>query len=134
MAISKVAISKKDMAEHSWDVDADTLELMKKTAEKHEQAHAQFNQRINAQIPPGVIPGALNTVSLSAQTIPGSTLETNIAREEYLEKTQSMRVVALNEACSIAKAMIEKGTVIDNIQIVRLAGTFAAFLVDARTH
>ena len=132
MAISKVAISKKDMAEHSWDVDADTLERLKKTQAIHEQA-AQVKMRGNPRIPTGVIPGALNTVSLSAQTIPGSTLETNIAREEYLEKTQSMRVVALNEACSIAKAMIEKGATIDNTQIVQLAGKFTAFLVDART-
>lgn len=97
------------------------------------EAHGQFNQRINASTQPGVIPSALGTVSLSAQTVPSKTLETNIAREEYLEKTQSMRVVALNEACSIAKAMIEKGAVVDNTSIVRLAGTFAAFLVDART-
>ena len=99
------------------------------------EAHGQFNQRINASTQPGVIPSALGTVSLSAQTVPGKTLEIrdNIAREEYLEKTQSMRVVALNEACSIAKAIIEKGGNPDNTSIVRLAGTFAAFLVDART-
>lgn len=98
------------------------------------EAHGQFNQRINASTQPGVIQGT-GTVSLSAQTVPGKTLEIrdNIAREEYLEKTQSMRVVALNEACSIAKAIIEKGGNPDNTSIVRLAGTFAAFLVDART-
>ena len=123
-----MAISK-EMSENYAD-----LEVIQRSAQlgqakqaKLNEAHGQFNQMINS-------PSTLGTVSLSAQTIPGSILETNIAREEYLEKTQSMRVVALNEACSIAKAMIEKGTVIDNTQIVRLAGTFAAFLVDARTH
>ena len=128
-----MAISK-EMTEHSWDVDADTLERLKKTQEMYEQAQVKSQgRRITTQ--PGVIPSALGTVSLSAQTVPGKTLEIrdNIAREEYLEKTQSMRVVALNEACSIAKAMIEKGAVVDNTSIVRLAGTFAAFLVDART-
>lgn len=127
-----MAISK-EMAEHLWDIDADTLERMKKTQALREQA-AQLKIRGNPSTQPGVIQGT-GTVSLSAQTVPGKTLEIrdNIAREEYLEKTQSMRVVALNEACSIAKAIIEKGAVVDNTSIVRLAGTFAAFLVDART-
>lgn len=126
-----MAISK-EMAEHSWDVDADTLERLKKTQEMYEQAQVKSQgRRITTQ--PGVIPSALGTVSLSAKTVPGAEIKDNIAREEYLEKTQSMRVVALNEACSIAKAMIEKGAVVDNTSIVRLAGTFAAFLVDART-
>ena len=127
-----MAISKEDMAEHSWDIDADTLERMKKTQEMYEQAQVKSQgRRITTQ--PGVIPSALGTVSLSAQTVSGAEIRDNIAREEYLEKTQSMRVVALNEACSIAKAMIEKGAVVDNTSIVRLAGTFTAFLVDART-
>ena len=108
-----MAISKEDMAEHSWDLDADTLERLKKTQALREQA-AQAKIRGNPSTQPGVIPSALGTVSLSAQTVPGKTLETNIAREEYLEKTQSMRVVALNEACSIAKAIIEKGGNPDN--------------------
>lgn len=126
-----MAISK-EMAEHSWDVDADTLERLKKTQEMYEQAQVKSQgRRITTQ--PGVIPSALGTVSLSAQTVSGAEIRDNIAREEYLEKTQSMRVVALNEACSIAKAMIEKGAVVDNTSIVRLAGTFTAFLVDART-
>lgn len=126
-----MAISK-EMTEHSWDVDADTLERLKKTQEMYEQAQVKSQgRRITTQ--PGVIPSALGTVSLSAQTVSGAEIKDNIAREEYLEKTQSMRVVALNEACSIAKAMIEKGAVVDNTSIVRLAGTFAAFLVDART-
>ena len=125
-----MAISK-EMAEHLWDIDADTLERMKKTQALREQA-AQLKIRGNPSTQPGVIQGT-GTVSLSAQTVSGKTLETNIAREEYLEKTQSMRVVALNEACSIAKAIIEKGGNPDNRSIVRLAGTFAAFLVDART-
>lgn len=126
-----MAISK-EMTEHSWDVDADTLERLKKTQEMYEQAQVKSQgRRITTQ--PGVIPSALGTVSLSAQTVSGAEIKDNIAREEYLEKTQSMRVVALNEACSIAKAMIEKGAVVDNTSIVRLAGKFAAFLVDART-
>ena len=127
-----MAISKEDMAEHLWDIDADTLERLKKTQEMYEQAQVKSQgRRITTQ--PGVIPSALGTVSLSPQTVSGAEIRDNIAREEYLEKTQSMRVVALNEACSIAKAIIEKGGNPDNTSIVRLAGTFAAFLVDART-
>jgi hypothetical protein len=51
-------------------------------------------------------------------------------REEWLEKTQHMRVVALNEACEVAKAHISCGESMAAIEITSMASLFAKFLVD----
>ncbi len=51
-------------------------------------------------------------------------------REEWLEKTQHMRVVALNEACEIAKTFIGHGEPMATREITSMASLFAKFLVD----
>ena len=51
------------------------------------------------------------------------------AQEEWLEKTQHMRVVALNEACGVAKECKN----MDGNDIVRMAHMFASFLIDGKS-
>ena len=53
-------------------------------------------------------------------------------REDWLEKTQHMRVVALNEACSLAKATLDSGRFVGHDEVLHLAGLFADFLVDGK--
>ncbi len=50
-------------------------------------------------------------------------------KQKWLEETQSMRVVALNEACGIAKAL---GGNVNASDVTRMAGVFAEFLIEAR--
>lgn len=52
------------------------------------------------------------------------------SREQWLEKTQHMRVVALNEACEIAKTFIGYGEPMATKEITSMASLFAKFLVD----
>lgn len=51
-------------------------------------------------------------------------------KEAWLEKTQHMRVVALNEACEIAKTFIGNGEPMATRGITSMASLFAKFLVD----
>jgi hypothetical protein len=51
-------------------------------------------------------------------------------KEAWLEKTQHMRVVALNEACEIAKTFIGHGELMETREITSMASLFAKFLVD----
>ena len=51
---------------------------------------------------------------------------------QWLEETQSMRVVALNEACGVAKAMIDDGTGVTPEYIAKMALTFATFLTEGQ--
>ena len=53
-------------------------------------------------------------------------------QEQWLEETQNMRVVALNEACGIAKAMIEDSTNVTPEYIAKMACTFANFLTEGK--
>lgn len=52
------------------------------------------------------------------------------SHEQWLEKTQHMRVVALNEACEIAKTFIGHGEPMATREITSMASLFAKFLVD----
>ena len=52
----------------------------------------------------------------------------DIDHEKWLDDTQNMRVVALNEACALAKAA---GTG-DSQTIVRMASIFADYLIRGR--
>jgi hypothetical protein len=78
----------------------------------------------------------LNTVLTSANgytvastgDIPGASVDAS--REQWLEKTQHMRVVALNEACEIAKTFIGYGEPMATREITSMASLFAKFLVD----
>lgn len=51
---------------------------------------------------------------------------------QWLEETQSMRVVALNEACGVAKAMIEDSSGVTPEYIAKMAHTFATFLTEGQ--
>lgn len=55
----------------------------------------------------------------------------SITESEWLDKTQSMRVVALNEALGYAKALVEhrSAIAIDVADILETADRFAKFLV-----
>jgi len=53
-------------------------------------------------------------------------------KEAWLEKTQHMRVVALNEACDIAKKLIEQGKQPDSADITFIAYKFSEFLVNGK--
>lgn len=55
------------------------------------------------------------------------------AQQEWLEKTQHMRVVALNEACGVAKECIGHGESVSNNEIVLMAHMFASFLIDGKS-
>ena len=55
------------------------------------------------------------------------------AREEWLEKTQHMRVVALNEACEIAKTHMGYGDAMAAQEITNMAHMFASFLIDGKS-
>lgn len=57
-------------------------------------------------------------------------LGVGMSQEEWLEKTQSMRVVALNEACAIAKVNIEYQQPMSTSEVLECASAFARFLVD----
>jgi len=61
------------------------------------------------------------------------TTEMMKAEEEWLEKTQHMRVVALNEACGVAKECIRHGESVSGTEIVRMAHMFASFLIDGKS-
>lgn len=54
----------------------------------------------------------------------------NIAREAWLEKTQSMRVVALNEACALFKDAKLSPT---PQNVLSYARAFTDFLVDGKS-
>jgi len=69
-------------------------------------------------IPTGAITGGILGASVDA------------SREQWLEKTQHMRVVALNEACEIAKTFIGYGEPMATREITSMASLFAKFLVD----
>jgi len=51
---------------------------------------------------------------------------------QWLDETQSMRVVALNEACGVAKAMIEDSNGVTPEYIAKMAYTFATFLTEGK--
>jgi hypothetical protein len=53
-------------------------------------------------------------------------------KEAWLEKTQHMRVVALNEACDVAKTFIEHGKSPAARDITGIAALFAEFLVSGK--
>jgi hypothetical protein len=59
-------------------------------------------------------------------------LGVGMSQEEWLEKTQSMRVVALNEACALAKANIEGNRFMTTIEVLVIAAAFADFLIDGK--
>ncbi len=55
--------------------------------------------------------------------------QAKMASRSWLDDTQNMRVVALNEACGLAKAM---GANVDSQTIVRMASVFSDYLINDR--
>lgn len=55
-----------------------------------------------------------------------------VSREQWLERTQHMRVVALNEACGLAKVYSNTDEYMSPKQIVEAAQMFAFFLIDGK--
>jgi hypothetical protein len=72
-------------------------------------------------------------VSEGTYTVPQTDTKAMKAREEWLEKTQHMRVVALNEACEIAKTHMGYGDAMAAQEITNMAHMFASFLIDGKS-
>ncbi len=66
-------------------------------------------------------------------TVPQTDATAMREREEWLEKTQHMRVVALNEACEIAKTHMGYGDAMAAQEITAMAHMFASFLIDGKS-
>jgi len=66
-------------------------------------------------------------------TVPQTDATAMKEREEWLEKTQHMRVVALNEACEIAKTHMGYGDAMAAQEITNMAHMFASFLIDGKS-
>jgi hypothetical protein len=73
--------------------------------------------------------GSIEWATLEAKRPP---LSVGMSQDEWLEKTQSMRVVALNEACAIAKANIEGKRFMTTSEVLVFAAAFADFLIDGK--
>jgi hypothetical protein len=73
--------------------------------------------------------GSIEWAPIEAKRPP---LSVGMPQEEWLEKTQSMRVVALNEACAIAKANIEGNRFMTTSEVLVFAAAFADFLIDGK--
>jgi hypothetical protein len=73
--------------------------------------------------------GGVEWVPIEAKRPP---LSVGMSQDEWLEKTQSMRVVALNEACAIAKANIERNRFMTTSEVLVFAAAFADFLIDGK--
>ena len=63
---------------------------------------------------------------------PGIKESADAAKRRMLDDTQNMRVVALNEACGVAKEMIAKGAGVPYPEITRMAAHFAKYLIDGK--
>ena len=72
----------------------------------------------------------INTMCVPLDQTFNKTIEAQ--RRQHLDETQSMRVVALNEACSVFKTFIEsrENVGFDYKVITHMAKTFAKFLID----
>jgi hypothetical protein len=106
-------------------------EAMKKIMERRkeeEQTRREHQMAWEAVIKKG------GAVSGGTYTVPQADTPAMMkAREEWLEKTQHMRVVALNEACEIAKTHMGYGDAMSAQEITAMAHMFASFLIDGKS-
>jgi hypothetical protein len=95
------------------------------------KSSAQYNTNARYDIN-SMGPSTLITTGAIGVSVTGATLGASVdaSREQWLEKTQHMRVVALNEACEIAKTFIGHGELMATREITSMASLFAKFLVD----
>lgn len=75
----------------------------------------------------GIISGGTLTISPQTDTAMMK------AQQEWLEKTQHMRVVGLNEACGVAKEYSNTDEYMSPKQIVEMAHMFSSFLIDGKS-
>jgi hypothetical protein len=110
--------------EQAWREDHMTEVVSKKSS-------AQYNTNARYDINP-VGPSPFITTGAIKGSVTGGTLGALVdaSCEQWLEKTQHMRVVALNEACEIAKTFIGHGEPMATREITSMASLFAKFLVD----
>ena len=105
--------------------------MVKKTLPEHAVDHQMMVDTLEARIMSDKEEAFRKTVS--GMTYPGTLTVSavdNIAREAWLEKTQNMRVVALNEACALFKdAKLSPGPQ----NVLAYARAFADFLVDGKS-
>ena len=102
----------------------------KKISEAARQARRENWNTVNTAISAAAIDRA---VFEGTYTVPQTDATAMKEREEWLEKTQHMRVVALNEACEIAKTHMGYGDAMAAQEITNMAHMFASFLIDGKS-
>lgn len=104
----------------------------KKISEATRQARREQQIEWNTVIKPP--PRVNRAVFEGTYTVPQTdTTAMMKAQQEWLEKTQHMRVVALNEACEIAKTHMGYGDAMSAQEITAMAHMFASFLIDGKS-
>lgn len=117
----------KTLAQHAQDYQNEVGKLREQViADKAKDFQTTLNDAFTDAIAYGTGAVRINPSTLSGDTVPG------ITHAQWLEQTQNMRVVALNEACGIAKAMIEDSNGVTPEYIAKMAHTFATFLTEGR--
>ena len=117
----------KTLAQHAQDHQRAVGKLQEQViADKAKDFQTSLNDAFTDAITYGTGAVRINPSTLSGDTVPG------ITHAQWLEQTQNMRVVALNEACGIAKAMIEESNGVTPAYIAQMAHTFATFLTEGR--
>lgn len=119
--------SGKTLAQHAQDHQRAVGKLQEQViADKAKDFQTSLNDAFTDAITYGTGAVRINPSTLSGDTVPG------ITHAQWLDQTQNMRVVALNEACGIAKAMIEDSNGVTPEYIAKMAHTFATFLTEGR--
>jgi len=118
----------KTLAQHAQDHQRAVGKLQEQViADKAKDFQTSLNDAFTDAITYGTGAVRINPSTLSGDTVPGG-----ITHAQWLEQTQNMRVVALNEACGIAKAMIEESNGVTPEYIAQMAHTFAKFLIEGQ--
>jgi hypothetical protein len=113
-----------DIEETAKMVDQKMSEAARQARREHQTEWNEFKK----------IPVMDWAVSEGTYTVPQTDTKAMMkAREEWLEKTQHMRVVALNEACEIAKTHMGYGDAMSAQEITAMAHMFASFLIDGKS-
>lgn len=117
----------KTLAQHAQDYQNEVGKLREQVmADKAKDFQTSLNDAFTDAITYGTGAVKIGPTTLSVDTTSG------ITHAQWLEETQNMRVVALNEACGVAKAMIEDSTNVTPEYIAKMALTFATFLTEGQ--
>lgn len=110
------------------------FEMMKEEEAKSSEAAAIKEQQKKVEAYKQAIENGIqiNTVNVPLDQTWIKTSEAQRRQHLDLDETQSMRVVALNEACSLFKTFMEsrENVGVDYKAIMQMAKTFANFLID----